>query len=104
MQLMAQTQSALEGKISWQAAAADWSSAAQHNTSADYDDRQIESALQHLYGVDTQLVRDGTYHIVEWQHDVVGCGGWSRRLTPFGGDNAGTIRNAGLRRPGPDSC
>ncbi len=67
-----------------------------------YDDRQIESSLQHLYGVDTQLVRDGTYHLVEWQRDVVGCGGWSHRLTPFGGDLAGTIRNAGLRQPGQD--
>ncbi|MCZ6916429.1 MAG: GNAT family N-acetyltransferase [Gemmatimonadetes bacterium] len=67
-----------------------------------YDDRQIESSLQHLYGVDTQLVRDGTYYVVECQRQVVGCGGWSRRLTPFGGDNVGAIRDAGLRTPGQD--
>ncbi len=67
-----------------------------------YDDRQIESSLQQLYGVDTQLVRDGTYYVVECQRQVVGCGGWSRRLTPFGGDSAGEIRDAGLRTPGKD--
>ncbi len=67
-----------------------------------YDGRQIESSLRHLYGVDTQLVRDGTYYLVECQRQVVGCGGWSRRLTPFGGDNVGEIRDAGLRTPGQD--
>ena len=51
-----------------------------------YDDVQIESALRFLFGVDTSLVEDGTYHVVEIEGLVVAAGGWSRRRTLFGGD------------------
>ncbi|PYP81421.1 MAG: GNAT family N-acetyltransferase [Gemmatimonadetes bacterium] len=51
-----------------------------------YDDAQIESALRFMFGVDSQLVEDGTYHVVEADGDVVAAGGWSRRRTLFGGD------------------
>ena len=40
-----------------------------------YTDRQIESALRHVFGVDTMLVEDGTYFCVETGDDIVGCGG-----------------------------
>jgi GNAT superfamily N-acetyltransferase len=52
----------------------------------DYTAEQIEGALRGAFGVDTQLVRDGTYFLAESQGRIVGCGGWSRRRTLFGGD------------------
>ena len=52
----------------------------------DYTREQIEGALQGAFGVDTQLIDDGTYFVVEFEGRAVGCGGWSRRRTLFGGD------------------
>lgn len=51
-----------------------------------YDARQIESSIRHVFGVDTQLVRDGTYFVVEGPRGPVACGGWSKRATLYGGD------------------
>jgi N-acetylglutamate synthase-like GNAT family acetyltransferase len=53
---------------------------------ADYSDAQIEAALQSAWGVDTQLIRDGTYFVAECGGKVIACGGWSWRGTLFGGD------------------
>jgi GNAT superfamily N-acetyltransferase len=39
-----------------------------------------------IMGLDTQLVRDGTYFVVEENGALAGCGGWSRRVTMYGGD------------------
>jgi GNAT superfamily N-acetyltransferase len=52
----------------------------------DYTPAQIEAALGTAWGVDTQLIRDGTYFVAEAAGEVVGCGGWSRRRTLFGSD------------------
>jgi GNAT superfamily N-acetyltransferase len=54
----------------------------------DYTPAQIEGALQTVYGVDSQLIADGTYFVVEARSEpeIVGCGGWSKRNTLFGGD------------------
>jgi GNAT superfamily N-acetyltransferase len=52
----------------------------------DYSTEQIEAALKGAWGVDTQLIRDGTYFVVEVGGRLAGCGGWSRRKTLFGGD------------------
>ena len=54
----------------------------------DYTPPQIEGALQSVYGVDTQLIADGTYFAVELSDDgeIVACGGWSKRKTLYGGD------------------
>lgn len=55
--------------------------------SADYyTPAQIESALRYLFGIDTQLVADGTYYVAEADGQLAGCGGWSRRQTLYGGD------------------
>lgn len=51
-----------------------------------YAPEQVEGALRGAFGVDTQLVRDGTYVVVECDGELAGCGGWSRRRTLFGGD------------------
>lgn len=52
----------------------------------DYSDEQVEAALATVFGVDSDLVRDGTYYVAEAAGELVGCGGWSRRRTLFGGD------------------
>ena len=52
----------------------------------DYTAEQIEIALQAVLGVDTQLIRDGTYFVAEMGGSIVSCGGWSKRRTLFGGD------------------
>ena len=54
---------------------------------ADYSREQIEAALRGAFGVDTQLIRDGTYFVVVTTAGaIVACGGWSRRRTLFGSD------------------
>ena len=65
----------------------------------DYTPAQMESALKTVYGVDSQLIEDGTYFVAEVEKDeappmsgqsrplIVGCGGWSKRRTLYGGDH-----------------
>ncbi len=56
----------------------------------DYSPAQIEGALRSVYGVDTQLIADGTYYVAEIAESgkptIVACGGWSKRKTLYGGD------------------
>ena len=57
---------------------------------SDYTSEQIEAALEGVFGVDSQLIADGTYFVVTPDQDaslIVGCGGWSRRRTLYGGDH-----------------
>jgi GNAT superfamily N-acetyltransferase len=63
--------------------------------SGDYSAAQIDSALRTVFGVDSQLVGDGTYLVVEavpvasdgeQQPVIVASGGWSKRKTLYGGD------------------
>jgi GNAT superfamily N-acetyltransferase len=51
-----------------------------------YSPQQIESSLKYVFGVDTQLIEDGTYFVVEADGQLAGCGGWSKRKTLYGGD------------------
>ena len=51
-----------------------------------YSPIQIEAAIGSVFGVDRQLVRDGTFFVVEHEGQIIGCGGWSRRASLFGGD------------------
>jgi GNAT superfamily N-acetyltransferase len=68
----------------------------------DYTPAQIEGALQTVFGVDSQLIADGTYIVAEAEAHaidrarpknapvkriIVGCGGWSKRKTLYGGDH-----------------
>lgn len=64
----------------------------------DYTPTQLEGALKSVYGVDSQLIADGTYFVAEAEiseaepktakreNVIVGCGGWSKRKTLYGGD------------------
>jgi len=51
-----------------------------------YNDTQIETAIATVFGVDTDLIEDGTYLVAESEGILLGCGGWSKRKTLFGGD------------------
>ena len=44
-----------------------------------YDERQCTSAVRHVAEVDTMLLEDGTYYVLELGDELVACGGWSRR-------------------------
>src|SRR5205814_9809396 len=84
----------------------------------DYTPAQIEGALTTVFGVDSQLIADGTYIVAEaparqeetaqrtgttstWA--IVGCGGWSKRKTLFGSDHW-TGREAYLLDPPHDAA
>ncbi|HEU0302836.1 MAG TPA: hypothetical protein VFR37_25465, partial [Longimicrobium sp.] len=62
-----------------------------------YSAEQVESAIRHVFGPDTQLIRDGTYFVVEDAGgEMVGCGGWSLRRTLYGGDQARDVEDPRL--------
>lgn len=56
-----------------------------------YSPAQIEAALGPVFGVDRQLIKDGTYFVAKEKGRVIACGGWSRRRSLFGSDKG---RNA----------
>lgn len=66
------------------------------------DDRQIASSRT-IMGLDTQLIADGTYFIVESNGQLAGCGGWSRRATLYGSDQT-PGRSAALLDPKRDAA
>jgi GNAT superfamily N-acetyltransferase len=68
---------------------------------AHYSEAQMEAALGPVFGVDSRLVRDGTHFVVEHEGRIVGCGGWSRRSSLFGGD-AGRSSDDALLDPTRD--
>lgn len=66
------------------------------------DERQITSSRA-IMGLDTQLIDDGTYFVVEANGQVVGCGGWSRRATLYGSDQT-PGRSVALLDPTQDAA
>ncbi len=68
-----------------------------------YTPNQIESAIKYIFGIDTQLIIDGTYYIAEKDGVLVGCGGWSKRNTLYGGDQHKDIEDP-LLNPATDAA
>ena len=76
--------------------------------SQDYSPAQIEGALKSVYGVDSQLIADGTYFAAEIltlqnKTEIVACGGWSKRKTLYGGDQY-AAREDSLLDPSRDAA
>ena len=69
-----------------------------------YTSRQIESGLQHVFGVDTQLIMDGTYFIAESENRIIGAGGWSKRRTLYGGDQRKSDKDDPLLDPANEAA
>ncbi|PAP77733.1 GNAT family N-acetyltransferase [Rubrivirga marina] len=61
------------------------------------------AASRALMGIDTLLIDDGTYYVVEADGEIAGCGGWSRRATLYGGD-ASPGRDPALLDPARDAA
>lgn len=61
------------------------------------------AASRAIMGLDSQLVRDGTYFVVEENGALAGCGGWSRRATMYGGD-VSPGRDPALLDPAKDAA
>ena len=61
-----------------------------------YSLAQRKAALGPVFGVDRQLIRDGTYFVVEQAGQIVGCGGWSWRRSLYGSDQTRTEEDAAL--------
>lgn len=62
------------------------------------------AASHKVMGLDTQLVRDGTYFIVESGDRIAGCGGWSWRSTLYGGDESVVSREPAALNPATDAA
>jgi GNAT superfamily N-acetyltransferase len=69
----------------------------------DFLSPQAVEASFDIMGLDTQLIDDGTYFVIASADAIVGCGGWSRRATLFGGDHAAK-RDAALLDPRKDAA
>ncbi|HZE71974.1 MAG TPA: GNAT family N-acetyltransferase [Pyrinomonadaceae bacterium] len=67
----------------------------------DYTATQIETAIATVFGFDSDLVIDNTYFVAERDGTLLGCGGWSRRKTLFGGDQY-PGRDPGYLDPGSE--
>src|SRR6201998_1566925 len=74
----------------------------------DYSSEQLDAALGTAYGVDTQLIADDTYYVVEatgraGEKVLTACGGWSMRKTLYGSDH-GPYRDNSMLDPGKDAA
>lgn len=69
----------------------------------DYTPEQIDGALQGAFGLDTQLIEDRSYFVVEASGRIVASGGWSFRRTLFGSDSA-DVRDAARLDPAVDAA
>ena len=71
---------------------------------SDYITPEQVVASAKVMGLDTQLVRDGTYFIIESDGRMAGCGGWSFRATLYGGDDSVVAREPARLDPSTDAA
>ncbi len=70
-----------------------------------YDARQIELSIKSVFGVDTELIADETYYVVESEDgQMAGCGGWSKRRTLYGASVYEQSRDSELLDPARDAA
>jgi GNAT superfamily N-acetyltransferase len=74
-----------------------------HPLKAFLDPAQVELSKS-IMGLDTQLIADRTYFLVEENGRLAGCGGWSRRATLYGGDHSTSQRNHALLHIAKDAA
>lgn len=55
----------------------------------DYLTPEQVKASHGFMGLDSRLIADGTYYLIEEDGSIAGCGGWSRRATAYGGNHSG---------------
>ena len=71
----------------------------------DYNERQIELSIKTVFGVDTELIADETYFVVESDDkQIVGCGGWSKRKTLYGASIYAQSRDSELLNSEKDAA
>ena len=71
---------------------------------AHYSTAQMEAAIGPVFGVDRELIRDGTYFVVESAGVIAGCGGWSKRRSLFGSDAGRSAHESAMLDPAHDSA
>ena len=67
-----------------------------------YTELEAESAIRHVFGVDSTLIADATYYLIEMGGALAACGGWSKRRTLYGGDQRPVGAPAELLDPATD--
>ena len=71
----------------------------------DYNERQIELSIKSVFGVDTELITDGTYFVAETEDGkIAGCGGWSKRKTLYGASRYESSRDSAELDPETDAA
>ena len=68
-----------------------------------YTEAETEAAITHVFGVDSDLIADGSYLVARLDGVLAGCGGWSARQTLFGGDRF-AARETGRLDPAVDAA
>lgn len=77
--------------------------AVDRNQRAFLPDAQLAASCA-VMGLDTQLITDRTYFIIEREGEIVGCGGWSFRATTHGGDQSQVARDTAPLDPARDAA
>ncbi|MFA6303847.1 MAG: GNAT family N-acetyltransferase [Legionella sp.] len=69
-----------------------------------YTEQETEGAIKYVFGVDTELVDDKTYFVIEKNGEIAGCGGWSKRKTLFGGNQFSGREESDYLDPSKDAA